>query len=213
MLSCRHSNLVHFLSGPAGRSTASDSISSAAGIRQGKKFQNLMGVWPGYIPSFPLSYPPVFSAVQSTEDRISHNKTLAAQLYEESGTLPAQRRRNFVIYYAYYQPEAYIPQRENYIGRTASRKENDDLDGAPSLAIHPGSRKRRAAGGVGELQLRPRLSFWLSQLAWLAEQQGPSKTDRDECAEAVDLSTAATTSTLQARPLRVRGDVGERTLP
>ena len=58
---------------------------------------------------------------------ISHNKTLAAQLYQEFKELfPANAVEYFVSYYDYYQPEAYIPQRDIYIEKDASR--NDDLD-------------------------------------------------------------------------------------
>jgi excinuclease ABC subunit B len=58
---------------------------------------------------------------------ISHNKTLAAQLYEEFTELfPENAVEYFVSYYDYYQPEAYIPQRDIYIEKDASR--NDDLD-------------------------------------------------------------------------------------
>ncbi len=58
---------------------------------------------------------------------ISHNKTLAAQLYEEMKELfPHNAVAYFVSYYDYYQPEAYIPQRDIYIEKDASR--NDDLD-------------------------------------------------------------------------------------
>jgi excinuclease ABC subunit B len=58
---------------------------------------------------------------------ISHNKTLAAQLYEEFKDLfPKNAVEYFVSYYDYYQPEAYIPQRDIYIEKDASR--NADLD-------------------------------------------------------------------------------------
>ena len=58
---------------------------------------------------------------------VSHNKTLAAQLYEEfKGLFPENAVEYFVSYYDYYQPEAYIPQRDIYIEKDASR--NDDLD-------------------------------------------------------------------------------------
>ena len=58
---------------------------------------------------------------------ISHNKTLAAQLFEELRELfPDNAVGYFVSYYDYYQPEAYIPQRDIYIEKDASR--NDDLD-------------------------------------------------------------------------------------
>jgi len=58
---------------------------------------------------------------------LSHNKTLAAQLFEEMKELfPDNAVSYFVSYYDYYQPEAYIPQRDIYIEKDASR--NDDLD-------------------------------------------------------------------------------------
>ncbi|GAB4384875.1 MAG: excinuclease ABC subunit UvrB [Phycisphaerales bacterium] len=58
---------------------------------------------------------------------ISHNKTLAAQLYEElRAFFPDNSVNYFVSYYDYYQPEAYIPARDIYIEKDASR--NDDLD-------------------------------------------------------------------------------------
>ena len=58
---------------------------------------------------------------------LSHNKTLAAQLFEEMRALfPHNAVTYFVSYYDYYQPEAYIPQRDIYIEKDAAR--NDDLD-------------------------------------------------------------------------------------
>jgi excinuclease ABC subunit B len=58
---------------------------------------------------------------------ISHNKTLAAQLFEELREFfPNNSVNYFVSYYDYYQPEAYIPQRDIYIEKDSSR--NDDLD-------------------------------------------------------------------------------------
>jgi excinuclease ABC subunit B len=58
---------------------------------------------------------------------LSHNKTLAAQLFEEMRALfPNNAVSYFVSYYDYYQPEAYIPQRDIYIEKDAAR--NDDLD-------------------------------------------------------------------------------------
>ncbi len=58
---------------------------------------------------------------------ISHNKTLAAQLYEEfKDLLPNNAVEYFVSYYDYYQPEAYIPQRDIYIEKDASKNENLD---------------------------------------------------------------------------------------
>ena len=58
---------------------------------------------------------------------MAHNKTLAAQLFAEFKELfPDNAVEYFVSYYDYYQPEAYIPQRDIYIEKDASR--NQDLD-------------------------------------------------------------------------------------
>jgi excinuclease ABC subunit B len=69
----------------------------------------------------------VIERVQRPTLIISHNKTLAAQLYEELREFfPGSSVNYFVSYYDYYQPEAYIPQRDIYIEKDASR--NEDLD-------------------------------------------------------------------------------------
>src|SRR4051794_3312301 len=95
-----------------------------AGVRQGKKFQNLMGVT-GSGKTFTMAHS--IARINRPTLVISHNKTLAAQLYEEFKELfPHNAVGYFVSYYDYYQPEAYIPQRDIYIEKDASR--NDDLD-------------------------------------------------------------------------------------
>ncbi len=69
----------------------------------------------------------VIAALQRPTLIISHNKTLAAQLYEELRQFfPRNSVNYFVSYYDFYQPEAYIPARDIYIEKDASR--NDDLD-------------------------------------------------------------------------------------
>src|SRR5262245_52344313 len=58
---------------------------------------------------------------------LAHNKTLAAQLYKEfKGFFPKNAVQFFISYYDYYQPEAYIPQRDIYIEKDASINENLD---------------------------------------------------------------------------------------
>src|SRR5580704_5944468 len=96
----------------------------SAGIYDGKKFQTLMGVT-GSGKTFTMAH--VVAKLNRPTLVISHNKTLAAQLYEEFKELfPHNAVGYFVSYYDYYQPEAYIPQRDIYIEKDASR--NDDLD-------------------------------------------------------------------------------------
>ena len=94
------------------------------GLTSGKRFQTLMGVT-GSGKTFTMAH--VIAAAKLPALVVSHNKTLAAQLYEEFCELfPKNAVEYFVSYYDYYQPEAYIPQRDIYIEKDASR--NDDLD-------------------------------------------------------------------------------------
>ena len=94
------------------------------GLEEGKKFQTLMGVT-GSGKTFTMAH--TIARAKRPTLIISHNKTLAAQLYEEMKELfPHNAVGFFVSYYDYYQPEAYIPQRDIYIEKDASR--NDDLD-------------------------------------------------------------------------------------
>ena len=90
----------------------------------GARHQCLLGVT-GSGKTFTTAH--VIAALNKPTLVISHNKTLAAQLYEEFRELfPGNAVEYFVSYYDYYQPEAYIPQRDIYIEKDASR--NDDLD-------------------------------------------------------------------------------------
>src|SRR6202044_2190015 len=94
------------------------------GVRENKKFQTLLGVT-GSGKTFTMAH--AIARLNRPTLVISHNKTLAAQLYEEFKELfPHNAVGYFVSYYDYYQPEAYIPQRDIYIEKDASR--NDDLD-------------------------------------------------------------------------------------
>ena len=94
------------------------------GLRTGKKLQTLMGVT-GSGKTFTMAN--IIAAYNRPTLVVSHNKTLAAQLYEEFKDLfPNNAVEYFVSYYDYYQPEAYIPQRDIYIEKDASK--NADLD-------------------------------------------------------------------------------------
>ena len=86
---------------------------------------------------------------------LSHNKTLAAQLYKEfKEFFPHNAVHYFVSYYDYYQPEAYIPQRDIYIEKDASINENiDRLRLAATSALV--SRRRRDHRRQRVVHLRP----------------------------------------------------------
>ncbi len=88
------------------------------GLRRGQRDQVLMGVT-GSGKTFTMAN--VIQAVQRPTLVMSHNKTLAAQLYSEfKEFFPHNAVHYFVSYYDYYQPEAYIPQRDIYIEKDAA---------------------------------------------------------------------------------------------
>ncbi len=94
------------------------------GLQKGRSFQTLLGVT-GSGKTFTVAN--VIERVQMPALVISHNKTLAAQLYSEFRQFfPDNCVEYFVSYYDYYQPEAYIPQRDIYIEKDASINENLD---------------------------------------------------------------------------------------
>ena len=98
--------------------------SLAEGIKNGIKEQTLLGVT-GSGKTFTMAN--VIEKVQKPTLVISHNKTLAAQLYEEfKEFFPDNAVEYFVSYYDYYQPEAYVPRTDTFIDKEASI--NDDID-------------------------------------------------------------------------------------
>jgi excinuclease ABC subunit B len=104
------------------------------GIRDGRGSQVLMGVT-GSGKTFTMAN--VIARVGRPTLVLSHNKTLAAQLYGEFREFfPHNAVHYFVSYYDYYQPEAYIPQRDIYIEKDASiNKEIDRLRLAATSAL------------------------------------------------------------------------------
>jgi excinuclease ABC subunit B len=89
-----------------------------AGVRRGDRYQTLLGVT-GSGKTMTLAH--VIAAYGKPTLVMSHNKTLAAQLYGELRQfLPANAVEYFVSYYDYYQPEAYVPSTDVYIEKDAS---------------------------------------------------------------------------------------------
>jgi excinuclease ABC subunit B len=104
------------------------------GLKKGRKSQVLMGVT-GSGKTFTMAN--VVAAINRPTLVISHNKTLAAQLYGEfKEFFPHNAVHYFVSYYDYYQPEAYIPQRDIYIEKDSSiNQEIDRLRLAATSAL------------------------------------------------------------------------------
>jgi len=94
------------------------------GLLRGERFQTLLGVT-GSGKTFTIAN--VIANVGKPTLVISHNKTLAAQLYGElRGFFPQNAVEYFISYYDYYQPEAYIPSTDTYIEKDTSI--NDEID-------------------------------------------------------------------------------------
>lgn len=96
----------------------------AKGFLEGNQFETLLGVT-GSGKTFTMAN--VIDRVQKPTLIMSHNKTLAAQLYGEMKEFfPENAVEYFVSYYDYYQPEAYVPQSDTYIEKDSSI--NDEID-------------------------------------------------------------------------------------
>lgn len=99
-------------------------VKLAAGIADGRKSQVLLGIT-GSGKTFTMAN--VVEKIQKPTLVIAHNKTLAAQLYQEFKTFfPDNAVEYFVSYYDYYQPEAYIPRTDTYIEKDMAI--NDKID-------------------------------------------------------------------------------------
>jgi excinuclease ABC subunit B len=101
-------------------------------LEKGKEHQVLLGVT-GSGKTFTIAN--VISATQRPALIIAHNKTLAAQLYEEfKGLFPENAVEYFVSYYDYYQPEAYLPTTDTYIEKDSAI--NEEIDKMRHSATH-----------------------------------------------------------------------------
>jgi excinuclease ABC subunit B len=102
------------------------------GLEKGKEHQVLLGVT-GSGKTFTIAN--VIEHVQRPALIIAHNKTLAAQLYEEfKGLFPENAVEYFVSYYDYYQPEAYLPTTDTYIEKDSAI--NEEIDKMRHSATH-----------------------------------------------------------------------------
>jgi excinuclease ABC subunit B len=177
----------------------------AEGVLSGRKFQTLMGVT-GSGKTFTMAH--TVARVQKPTLVISHNKTLAAQLYEEFKELfPNNAVGYFVSYYDYYQPEAYIPQRDIYIEKDASR--NDDLDRL-RLAATSNLVSRNDVLLVASVSCIFGLGSPVDYKRSVVPIRTGEPTDRDELLRRlIDLQYARNDMDFKRGTFRVRGDVVE----
>jgi excinuclease ABC subunit B len=176
-----------------------------AGVLEGKKFQTLMGVT-GSGKTFSMAH--TVARLNRPTLVISHNKTLAAQLYEEFKELfPNNAVGYFVSYYDYYQPEAYIPQRDIYIEKDASR--NDDLDRL-RLSATSNLVSRRDVLIVASVSCIFGLGSPMEYQRSVLPIRKDVETDRDEMLhKLIDLQYSRNDIDFKRATFRVRGDVVE----
>src|SRR2546429_8656394 len=177
----------------------------ANSLRAGNKYQTLMGVT-GSGKTFTMAH--TVARVNRPTLVISHNKTLAAQLYEEFKELfPNNAVGYFVSYYDYYQPEAYIPQRDIYIEKDASR--NDALDRL-RLSATSNLVSRRDVLIVASVSCIFGLGSPMEYQPSVLPIRKEVPTDRDEMLRRlIDLQYSRNDMDFKRATFRVRGDVVE----
>ena len=175
------------------------------GLKENRKHQVLMGVT-GSGKTFTMAN--VIQAVQRPTLVMSHNKTLAAQLYGEfKEFFPNNAVSYFVSYYDYYQPEAYIPQRDIYIEKDASI--NQEIDRL-RLAATSSLVSRRDVIVVASVSSIYGLGSPKDYKEMMISLSVGQEVDRDEVlAKLVDIQYERNDVSFEPGKFRVRGDCVE----
>ncbi len=175
------------------------------GLREEKRSQVLLGAT-GTGKTFTIAN--VIQQVQKPTLVLAHNKTLAAQLYGEfKEFFPNNAVTYFVSYYDYYQPEAYIPQRDIYIEKDASI--NEEIDRLRLLATSA-LVSRRDVIVVASVSCIYGLGSPKDYLAMMVPLRVGETIDRDQMLlKLVDIQYDRNDYDFQRSKFRVRGDVIE----
>lgn len=175
------------------------------GVKSGKDEQVLLGVT-GSGKTFTMAN--VIAELGRPALILSHNKTLAAQLYSEfKEFFPDNAVTYFVSYYDYYQPEAYIPQRDIYIEKDASI--NDEIDRLRLLATSA-LVSRRDVIVVASVSCIYGLGSPKDYLEMMIPLRVGVEIDRDEMLrKLIDIQYDRNNVELARAKFRVRGDVVE----
>jgi len=175
------------------------------GIRRGDGHQVLLGVT-GSGKTFTMAS--VLAAVNRPALVLAHNKTLAAQLYQEfTAFFPKNAVEYFVSYYDYYQPEAYVPQSDTYIDKEAII--NDEID-RMRLSATRSLFERRDVIIVASVSCIYGLGSPESYYGMLLfVRQGETLDRRDLLSKLVDARYDRNDIDLRRGTFRVRGDVIE----
>ncbi|MCS7157586.1 MAG: excinuclease ABC subunit UvrB [Blastocatellia bacterium] len=175
------------------------------GVREGKRFQVLMGIT-GSGKTFSISK--VIERVNRPVLVMAHNKTLAAQLYQEfKKFFPHNAVEYFVSYYDYYQPEAYIPATDTYIEKEAII--NEDIDRLRMSATRALFERRdviivasvSCIYGLGDPNEYYGMLFWV--------HRGQTLSRAELLRRLVELQYERTEDELRRGMFRVRGDIVE----
>ena len=175
------------------------------GFKQGNQFQTLLGVT-GSGKTFTMAN--VIAALNKPTLIISHNKTLAGQLYSEMKEFfPENAVEYFVSYYDYYQPEAYVPQSDTYIAKDSSI--NDEIDRL-RLSATASLTERRDVVVVSSVSCIYGLGSPKEFKALSLSLRRGQQIDRDEVIRGlVDIQYTRNDMVLTRSEFRVRGDVLE----
>lgn len=176
------------------------------GIKRGEKYQTLLGVT-GSGKTFTISN--VIAQFNKPVLVMSHNKTLAAQLYGEfKQFFPKNRVEYFISYYDYYQPEAYVPQTDTFIEKDASI--NDEIDRLrlrATSALMSGDKNVIIVASVSCIYGLGSPEEWMSQLV---EIRKGARIERNRLLrKLLDIHYLRNDFEFERGTFRVRGDVIE----
>ncbi|MBI3110068.1 MAG: excinuclease ABC subunit UvrB [Ignavibacteriales bacterium] len=176
------------------------------GVQRGDKHQTLLGVT-GSGKTFTISN--VIRNVGKPVLVMSHNKTLAAQLYAEfKGFFPKNRVEFFISYYDYFQPEAYVPSSDTYIAKDSSvNEEIDRLRLKATSALLSGDPNVIVVASVSCIYGIGAPEEWLSQTLTLRKGQQISRTE--VLKKLLDMLYTRNDYEFSRGSFRVRGDVVE----
>ncbi len=176
------------------------------GLKRGDKHQTLLGVT-GSGKTFTISH--VISQIGKPVLVMSHNKTLAAQLYAEfKSFFPKNRVEFFISYYDYYQPEAYLPTTDTYIAKDSSV--NDEIDRLrlrATSALLSGDSNVIVVASISCIYSIGAPEEWISQTLML--KKGEKLGRQDLLKKLVDLLYSRNDYEFARGSFRVRGDVVE----
>lgn len=175
------------------------------GFKEGNQFQTLLGVT-GSGKTFTMAN--VIAQLNKPTLIISHNKTLAAQLYGEfKEFFPENAVEYFVSYYDYYQPEAYVPSTDTYIEKDSSI--NDEIDKL-RLSATAALAERRDVIIVSSVSCIYGLGSPVDYINMVISLRPGMQKDRDEVIrKLIDIQYDRNEMDFKRGTFRVRGDVLE----